>query len=41
MMMITKFERVSMIGGSNWDGVVSDIAMLYLGDGARYSLGDS
>ena len=29
-----------MIGGSNWGGVVSDFAKLYLGDGARQNLGD-
>ena len=30
-----------MIGGSNYGGMVFDFAMLYLGDGARESLGDN
>ena len=30
-----------MIGCSNSGGVVSDFAMLYLGDGARESFGDN
>ena len=33
--MITKFEGSLHDLGSNWDGVVSEFAMLYLGDGAR------
>ena len=34
-------KGVRVIGGSNWGGVVSDFAMLYLRNGARYSLGNS
>ena len=39
--LTAKFEGVPLIGGSNYGGVVSDFAMLYFGNGARYSLGDN
>jgi len=34
-MSITKFEGVPLIGGLKLGGLVSDLAMLYLGSGAR------
>ena len=39
--LIAKFEGFPLIGGPNWGEVVSDFAILYLGNGARQSLANN